>query len=46
MILQFGINDTGEIAGFYNDAAGNIHGVVLSNGAFSTVGVAGARALN
>ena len=39
----FGINDTGEIAGFYTDAAGNTHGFIFTGGAFSTVDVAGAR---
>ena len=39
----FGINDTGEIAGFYTDAASNSHGFVCAGGAFSTVDVAGAR---
>jgi hypothetical protein len=39
----FGITDTGEIAGFYDDAAGNTHGFVFAGGAFSTVDVAGAR---
>ena len=39
----FGINDTGEIAGFYTDAASNSHGFVYAGGAFSTVDVAGAR---
>ena len=39
----FGINDAGEIAGFYEDAAGNMHGFVFAAGAFSTVDVAGAR---
>jgi uncharacterized membrane protein len=38
----FGINDTGEIAGFYSDAAGS-HGFIYAGGAFSTVDVAGAR---
>jgi probable HAF family extracellular repeat protein len=39
----FGINDAGEIAGFYSDAAGNAHGFIYGDGAFSTVDVAGAR---
>jgi probable HAF family extracellular repeat protein len=39
----FGINDTGEIAGYYTDAAGNTHGFVYAGGAFSTVDVAGTR---
>jgi probable HAF family extracellular repeat protein len=39
----FGINDTGEVAGFYSDAAGTNHGFVYADGAFSTVDVAGAR---
>jgi uncharacterized membrane protein len=39
----FGINDTGEIAGIYIDAAGNNHGFIFSGGAFSTVDVVGAR---
>lgn len=39
----WGISDTGEIAGFYNDAAGNTHGFIYADGAFSTVDVAGAR---
>jgi hypothetical protein len=39
----FGISDTGEITGFYNDAAGNTHGLIFAGGAFSTVDVAGAR---
>ena len=39
----FGINDTGEIAGFYSDAAGKEHGFIYAGGAFSTVDVAGAR---
>jgi hypothetical protein len=39
----FGINDTGEIAGSYNDAAGITHGFIYAGGAFSTVDVAGAR---
>ena len=39
----FGINDTGEIAGFYSDAAGNVHGFIFAGSAFSTVEVAGAR---
>jgi probable HAF family extracellular repeat protein len=39
----FGISDTGEIAGFYNDAAGTTHGFLYASGAFSTVDVAGAR---
>ena len=41
--VAFGINDTGDIAGFYRDAAGNTHGFLFANGAFSTVDVAGAR---
>ena len=40
----FGINDTGEIAGFYSDSAGKSHGFIYAGGAFSTVDVAGARA--
>ena len=39
----FGINDSGEIAGSYTDAADNGHGFVYAGGAFSTVDVAGAR---
>jgi hypothetical protein len=39
----FGISDSGEIAGFYNDAAGTTHGFIKAGGAFSTVDVAGAR---
>jgi hypothetical protein len=39
----FGISDTGEIAGVYNDAANNSHGFIHASGAFSTVDVAGAR---
>jgi probable HAF family extracellular repeat protein len=39
----FGINDTGEIAGVYTDAAGTLHGFIYAGGAFSTVDVAGAR---
>jgi hypothetical protein len=39
----FGINDIGEIAGYYTDAGGNIHGFIYSAGAFSKVDVAGAR---
>jgi probable HAF family extracellular repeat protein len=39
----FGINDDGEIAGVYADAAGNSHGFIFSSGSFSTVDVAGAR---
>ena len=39
----FGITDTGEIAGFYNDAAGTTHGFIYASGAFTTVDVAGAR---
>ena len=38
-----GINDTGEIAGYYNTAGGNTHGFIYSAGAFSTIDVAGAR---
>jgi probable HAF family extracellular repeat protein len=33
----FGINDTGEYAGYYTDAAGNTHGFVYAGAAFSTV---------
>jgi probable HAF family extracellular repeat protein len=39
----FGINDTGEIAGFYSDAAGNTHGFIFAGGSFNIVDVAGAR---
>jgi probable HAF family extracellular repeat protein len=39
----FGISDTGEIAGYYTDAAGRTHGFIYAAGAFSTVDVAGAR---
>jgi hypothetical protein len=39
-----GINDAGEIAGSYRDAAGNIHGFISAGGQFSVVDVAGARA--
>ena len=39
----FGINDTGEIAGFYSDGAGKDHGFIYAGGAFSTVDVAAAR---
>ena len=39
----FGINDTGEIAGYYTDAAGNTHGFVYAGAAFNTVDVAGSR---
>jgi len=39
-----GINDTGDIAGFYTDTAGKTHGFVYADGAFSTVDVAGASA--
>ena len=42
--IAFGINDTGEIAGFYSDAIGNSHGFIYASGAFSTVDVAGSRA--
>ena len=38
----YGINDTGEIAGFYSDGAGKSHGFIYAGGAFSTVDVAGA----
>jgi probable HAF family extracellular repeat protein len=39
----WGINDGGEIAGFYTDSAGLTHGFVYADGAFSTVDVAGAH---
>jgi hypothetical protein len=38
-----GINDTGEIPGFYSDAAGDTHGFIYAGGAFNTVDVAGVR---
>ena len=38
----FGINDAGDIAGSYTDAAGNQHGFALAGGAFTSVDVAGA----
>jgi probable HAF family extracellular repeat protein len=40
----FGINDNGDIAGWYNDAAGKTHGFVYADNNFSTVDVAGASA--
>ena len=39
-----GINDTGDIAGWYSDTTGKTHGFVYADGAFSTVDVAGASA--
>ena len=39
----FGISDTGEIAGSFEDAAGTLHGFIYAGGAFSIVDVAGAR---
>ena len=39
----FGINDNGEIAGYYTDSAGNTHGFVYADDNFSTVDVAGAH---
>ena len=39
-----GINDTGDIAGFYTDTAGKSHGFVYADNNFSTVDVAGASA--
>jgi hypothetical protein len=38
----FGVTDPREIAGYYNDAAGKLHGFVYADGTFSTVDVAGA----
>jgi hypothetical protein len=38
-----GFNGTGDIAGFYSDAAGSTHGFIYAGGVFSTVDVAGAR---
>ena len=40
----FGINDNGDIAGFYTDSAGKLHGFVYADHNFSTVDVAGASA--
>ena len=40
----FGINDNGDIAGFYTDTAGKTHGFVYADNNFSTVDVAGASA--
>ena len=42
--IAFGINDTGEIAGFYSDAIGQQPRFHLRQRAFSTVDVAGSRA--
>jgi probable HAF family extracellular repeat protein len=41
--FAFGISDTGEIAGAFEDAGGAVHGFVYASGAFSVVDVAGAR---
>ena len=40
----YGINDNGDIAGFYTDSAGKSHGFVYADNNFSTVDVAGASA--
>jgi hypothetical protein len=42
--IPMGINDAGEIAGYYFDATGYARGFIYANGAFSSVAVAGARA--
>ena len=39
----FGINDSGEIAGFFSDSTGQSHGFILSSGLFHVVDVAGAK---
>jgi len=38
----FGINNRGEIVGFYADAAGKIRAFLLANGAFTPIDVPGA----
>lgn len=37
-----GINDAGEIAGFYVDDGGTSHGFILRRGAYTTLDVPGA----
>jgi probable HAF family extracellular repeat protein len=39
-----GINDAGQIAGYYLDANNQQHGFIYSAGAWKTVDVAGAKA--
>ncbi len=39
----WGINDSGEISGYYNDATNMSHGFVFTGGAYSQVDVAGAK---
>jgi len=38
-----GINESGDIAGFYNDAAGRTHGFMRSGGVFRSIDVPGAQ---
>src|SRR5687768_15917085 len=38
-----GINDSGDIVGFYNDAAGRTHGFVRAGGRFQSIDFPGAR---
>ena len=38
-----GINDSGDIVGFYNDAAGRTHGFVRAGGHFQSIDFPGAR---
>jgi hypothetical protein len=40
--VVWGLNDGGELAGYYSDGT-IVHGFVFSNGAFSTVDVDGAK---
>jgi hypothetical protein len=41
--VTWGMNDAGDVAGYYSNADGVGHGFVLAGGVFSTVDVAGAR---
>jgi probable HAF family extracellular repeat protein len=37
-----GINDSGQIVGFYRDASSTLHGFLLDNGSYTTLDVPGA----
>ncbi len=38
----FGVNDHGDVVGWYQDSAGNIHGFLLSKATFTSIDVPGA----
>jgi probable HAF family extracellular repeat protein len=39
--LALSINDRGQVAGWYDDALGNLHGFIYAGGVFTTIDVPG-----